>query len=356
VGRLLSVDLMPKRELLYVHRYRDRHQKIRRYVRRPGHKSILLRAEPGSDDYMAEYRAAILGQPTRKEWSRAGSIAELVTNYQRSAAFQNLKASSQHAYRIVLGPILQAHGHRSAAGMPPEKALKMIEEIGATRPGLANLAKAILSKIFRYAVKTRMRPDNPFSGIERYKLGTHHTWTDEEIAAFEKRWPIGTRERLAFALLLFTGQRGGDVVAMKRSDVKGGVIRVVQEKTAEDDDDEMHIPIHPELARALKAVPAKGLYLIGDRNGRPITRRHLTGFMVAAAKKAGLPRTCIPHGLRKAALRRLAEYGATTKQIAAISGHKSLKEIERYTDRADQKRLAVAGLDRLPGSRKDKGE
>jgi enterobacteria phage integrase len=44
--------------------------------------------------------------------------------------------------------------------------------------------------------------------------------------------------------------------------------------------------------------------------------------------------------LREAGLRRLAEAGKTAKQIAAVSGHKSLREIQRYTDAADQRQLA----------------
>jgi len=62
----------------------------------------------------------------------------------------------------------------------------------------------------------------------------HHTWTDAELAAFEARWPLGTRERLAYALLLYTAQRVGDAVEIHRADIKSGMIRVVQEKTAED--------------------------------------------------------------------------------------------------------------------------
>jgi site-specific recombinase XerD len=73
--------------------------------------------------------------------------------------------------------------------------------------------------------------------------------------------------------------------------------------------------------------------------------------MRKAVKKAGLSSECLPHGLRKAQMRRLAEGGASAKQIASISGHKTLREIERYTDAADQKRLsrgAIAKLKREP--------
>jgi len=76
----------------------------------------------------------------------------------------------------------------------------------------------------------------------------------------------------------------------------------------------------------------------------------MNGFGVWMAGKieaAGLPHRCVTHGLRKAAARRLAEAGCSSKEIAAITGHKSLKEVERYTHAADQERLAVAAVRRL---------
>jgi integrase len=53
------------------------------------------------------------------------------------------------------------------------------------------------------------------------------------------------------------------------------------------------------------------------------------------------------HGLRKAAARRLAEAGCTALQIAAITGHKTLKEVSRYTAAADQGRMARDAMKRI---------
>jgi integrase len=131
---------------------------------------------------------------------------------------------------------------------------------------------------------------------------------------------------------------------MRRSDIRSGTIHVMQGKTKT----ELYVALHPALERALKAGPSKGIYLIGDRAGRPITRAWLSILVQKAAGKAGLPRECVAHGLRKAALRRLAEYGSTTKQIQAVSGHRSLSEVERYTRQAEQQRLAKAAIALLP--------
>src|SRR5262249_7245527 len=63
--------------------------------------------------------------------------------------------------------------------------------------------------------------------------------------------------------------------------------------------------------------------------------------------EAGLPRGTSAHGLRKAACRRLAEAGCSANLIAAVSGHKSLREVQRYTEAADQARMARSAIETI---------
>src|SRR5260370_35545520 len=107
------------------------------------------------------------------------------------------------------------------------------------------------------------------------------------------------------------------------------------------------IQIHPALGRALQGGPVVGMqHIITDARGKPL--RAITELIERAARLAGLPARCVAHGLRKAALRRLAEHGSTTKGIAAVSGHRALAEIERYTARADPAGLARSPFVKLP--------
>jgi integrase len=335
--------------LPYVNAYADRYGNVRRYFRKRGCKPVALPGTPGSAEFMDAYRAA-LGEPSpRVARQGPGTVGALICDYVQSPAFANLKPSSQALYRMVLDRFGAMHGHRMVHDMPRDKVAAYVHAIGSDRPAMANLTRSVLRKLLAHAVRIGFRNDNPVSEIDRYKSGTRHTWTEAELEAFERKWPLGTRERLVYALLLYTGQRGGDVVKMRRADVSGGTIAVVQEKTGT----ELSIPIHHELAAAMRAGPSNGLNLVGDANGRPINRATLTSIMKRAAAVAGLPAECLPHGLRKAQMRRLAEGGASAKQIASISGHKTLREIERYTDAADQKRLsrgAIAKLKRRPSA------
>ena len=209
---------------------------------------------------------------------------------------------------------------------------------------MANLTRAVLKKLFGHAIRNGIRTDNPVQEIDRYKGGEHRTWTESELATFEARWPLGTRERLAYALLLHTSQRVGDVAKMRRSDISGGTIAVKQEKTGT----ALTIPIAPELDAALRAGPTSGFYLIGaESNGRPLSTAAVSNIVSRAARVAGLPPDCVTHGLRKAQITRLAESGASAKEIVSVSGHKTLREIERYTAAADQKGLSRAAMARL---------
>jgi hypothetical protein len=102
--------------------------------------------------------------------------------------FSTRRTITQVRFSVCLG----AHGHRLVRDLTKVAARHVIEEIGATRPGMANLTRSVLSKVITYAIETGLRADNPFSGLKPYRLGTYHTWTDAEIAQFERRWPLGT--------------------------------------------------------------------------------------------------------------------------------------------------------------------
>lgn len=335
---------MAQIKLKYVNTLKDSKGIVRRYFRRGGKQLGALPGVPGSDEFMTAYAAYLAEKPPAAvRVMHEDSLAKLIVDFYGSRFFTDLKPSSRQLYRYALEPMSKAHGHRSASALPAEKAEKIINEIGAEKPGMANLTRAVLRRVFQFAVKAKWRKDNPMLGIEPFKVGEHHTWTDAELKKFEAKWRLGTRQRLAYALLLYTGQRVGDVCRMHRSDISADGIHVVQEKT----DVELWVPIHPDLAKAMKAYKAKGLTLIGDPSGRPLKRASLSALMRAAIKDAGLPSRCVAHGLRKAAMRRLAESDATEKQIASLSGHKTLKEIERYTKAASQKKMARQAMDKL---------
>lgn len=130
---------------------------------------------------------------------------------------------------------------------------------------------------------------------------------------------------------------------MSSDDLTDGGIWVVQKKTKA----KLLIPIHPKLRAALISSAGQEGPLIQTDQGRAFTSKGLSNYMADKIADAGLPQRCVTHGLRKAAARRLAEAGCSANEIAAITGHRKLEEIARYTKAAEQKVLARSAIDRL---------
>lgn len=151
--------------------------------------------------------------------------------------------------------------------------------------------------------------------------------------------------RTAYALALYTGQRRGDLIAMSRTDydARSGLIAVVQEKTGA----KLTIPVHRDLRAALEAWPQKHITILATAGGRGTSVAGFGNYMAQSIEAAGLPSRCVLHGLRKAAARRLAEAGCTAHEIKAITGHKTLSELQRYTEGADQKSNAVVAIRKM---------
>jgi integrase len=130
---------------------------------------------------------------------------------------------------------------------------------------------------------------------------------------------------------------------MSWRDLDGFIIRVVQGKTGA----KLSIPLHPNLATVLQHWPKTHVAILTTSFGKPFTSKGFGNWMADKIGDAGLPAHCVTHGLREAAARRLAEAGCSANEIAAVTGHATLKEIARYTKAAEQEGLAAAAIRRL---------
>ena len=276
----------------------------------------------------------------------AGTFGHLTSLYYASPDYIRLSPSAKGVYRGIIDNLLQRHGiaHRRVDQMRREHVDKIVARLAST-PAAANNALKKLRLLIAFAIAHGWRSDDPTRGVKFYRGGTHHTWTEAEIAAFTKAWPEGTVERLAFGLLLHTGQRVGDVARMswRDLDAAGASISLTQHKTRA----ELIVPVHPDLARLLQGAPRAHISILTTPRGRPFIGKTLGDRLAKAVTTAGLPDRCVTHGLRKAAARQLAEAGCSAHQIMSITGHASLAEVERYTKAAAQKALAVAAIGRL---------
>jgi integrase len=345
---------LPHLKLKYIHRFRDRHGKTRHYFRRPGFKGTALPGLPGSAEFMEAYQAALAGDTVPRieigaSRTKPGSVAAAVTAYFQSIAFGNLAPDTQRQRRRILEHFREDYGGLSFTGLQRRHIEKMLGEKIATPHAARNFLKA-LRGLMVVAITAGSRVDDPTREICNVKLrvtGGFRTWNEDEIAQFEAIHPIGSRARLAFALLLFTGQRRGDVIRMGRQQVRDGFIVVRQQKTGT----VLEIPILAGLREVLSSNPAEHLTFLTTRAGAPFKAPGFTNWFRDMRRAAGLPPGLSAHGLRKATCRRLAEAGCSANEIAAISGHASLREVERYTKAADQKRMATAAMEAMANTK-----
>jgi integrase len=308
------------------------------YLRRRGHPLVRLPGLPWSPSFMAAYEAALAGPRNAVGAGRIkpGSVAAVVAAYLDSQqAFGSKSAGTQRMRRGILERFRAAHGDWPFATLPPEWIEALLD---AKPPHAARSWRATLRSLCQFAVKRGWLRVDPTRDIKlaSIKGDGFHTWTEDEITQFEAHHPIGTKPRLALALLLYTGQRRSDVVKMGRQHIRNGVLSVKQQKTGA----ALAIPVHANLQAVLDATPGEHLTFLVTATGKPYGGNAFSAQFRNWCDEAKLPKHCKPHGLRKAACRRLAEAGCSGNEIMAISGHATLKELVRYTKAADQARLA----------------
>lgn len=338
--------IVPRSKLPHVQQFVDRRGKLRFYFRRPDFPRVALPGPYGSPEFLAAYQTALEGRPEPVGASRTvpGSINALIISYYSSASFTSLRPLTARTYRNIVERFRNEHGNKPVSKMEARH-IRAIMNGKASTPDAANRLLGMISLLMDHAVDIGMRPDNPCVGVKRlrHKSEGHATWAESDIATFRARWPKGSRERLVFELALNTGQRRGDLVEMGWQHVAGDVINVRQNKTGA----RVAIPITPELAEVLAALPRDRLTFLATATGAPFSAAGLGNAFRDAVNAAGVSKRLALHGLRKAAARRLAEAGCTVHEIAAVTGHKTLAEIERYTREAEKARLARAATAKI---------
>lgn len=341
------------KKLPYVSRYLDRHGKVRWRFRKTGHPETQTSADRDAPEWWSWYVAALEGvrPPVGADRTKAGTFNALIVRYYQSADWKKLTPSTRETRRREIERFREQHGTKRVLDLKAAHIARMMD-LKADHPGAANNLRRMLRALMAFAVSRGWRADNPADQVKKisYRTEGFHSWTEGEISAFETCWPVGTRERLAFDLLLHTGQRSGDVRVMAKSQIRDGAVRLRQQKTGE----ALEIPIHDALAASLAACDSGQMALLVTQYGQPFSAKGFGNWISAAALKAGLPKGCSAHGLRKAAARRLAEAGCTAHQIAAITGHRSLKEVERYTRAADQRISAEMAIRKVQGMKQER--
>jgi len=321
------------------------HGKPYYYFRKPGCARVRLPGLPGSEQFMAAYQAALAADapPTDIGAKRnaPGTVAALVAAYAGSDTFRELAPDTRRTRWAILRRFGDEHAGKRVAMLKREHVEAMMRGM---RPHPRRNFLKMLRPLMQFAISIGWCSNDP---TRELRLGVKRgagfkPWGEEQIEAFRAHHPLGSRARLALELLLGTAQRRADVVRMGPQHVRDGLLYVKQSKTGA----ELVIPILPELQAALDATPSGHLTFLITAYGKPFIAAGFGNWFHDRCVEAGL-QGFSAHGLRHAACARLANAGATAHEIAAWSGHRTLREVSRYTRSADQRALARAAETKL---------
>lgn len=329
----------------YATQFSDRHGKSRVRFRRTGWVTQYAQADAGTQAFRRQYNDWLAGGRVEVGGTglTPGSFDDLIARFYKSPRFKKLGPSTQNTYRGEIERFRAKYGPRPVAEMKAQHVNTLMEQMQDT-PTAANNLKKRLSQLFDYAILLDWRTDNPTKAVKALAVegGGFKTWQEDQIAVFEAHYPLGTRERLAFDLALYTAQRRSDVRLMGPQHIEAGKIRVKQLKTGK----KLKIPVHPMLAESIAATPIGHLAFITSQRGAPYTKESFGNWFGKAVRETGLVGFSL-HGLRKAASRRMAEMGLSNQLIKSITGHSSDSEVARYTKDAEQERMAEIAMERL---------
>lgn len=331
----------------------------RRYrFRKAGHVGGYFENHPNTAAGKAEYEAFLSngsGEKAERRKIIPGSVDALLTQYYGSTDFQGRAQDHTLAKRrAILEAFRAKHGHRLVKDARYDKLDKYIAEVSKPwvdergkkhgGPFAAESARKQIRGLFKYATKLDWRKDNPMDHIEYRpkKSKGFHSWTEAEIAQYQARWPLGTKQRLALELMLWTGKRRSDAVRLGPQHVRNGMLWGRDLKT----DKAWELTIAPQLQEAIDAMPTEHLCFVPSDRGRPYTAASFGNMFRDWCNEAGLPH-CTSHGLRKAISRRLAEEGVGNAGIKSITLHSRDEEVSLYVAAADQKRLQNDAITRI---------
>jgi len=328
----------------YLVRQVTRHKRTVWYVRIGAGPRTRIHSAYGTPEFMAEYQAAIMGAaaPVKPAKEGRGTLAWLIARYHESSVWASLAPATRRQRENILKHVIAQSGDVPFSAVTRAKIVEGRERRKAT-PAQANVFIKVMRGLFDWALDLEHVSENPARDVKFVAVKTDgfHTWTESELDRYEAHWPLGTRERLAYDVLLYTGLRRGDAVALGPKHVRFGVFKIETEKTGTI----VEARILPPLARSIAAGPVGAeTFIVGERKN-PMSKEGFTNWFRGACEAAGVPGSA--HGLRKAGAVRASLNGASNVELRSMFGWTGDKMPSLYTKAADRVLAAETGMLKL---------
>lgn len=346
----------------------DRHGKTRWRLRRSGHKDVMLPGEPHSEEFDRAYQMATLGLSAQVvTHPNAASPKSLKAAYRllrEDDKWHALDQKSRTRYQLTIERILDMPIGKAVLGDGAIEELRRshIKAILSTfrhTPHMERIVLICLRKLIMVALDEEWIESDPTYKMTRNpQTDGHKTWPAAVMAKYEARWAIGTRQRTAYALALWLGNRASDVTRLKWSDLtikhimEGDTVRSVEgfefvQFKGRKRGRKLFLPMTPMLARELAPLPRDTETVLVSARRKPYTDNSLSCRMAEWCAEAGIEPGYTMHGLRKALGVKMAEADASTRQLMEMLGHKNIAYAELYSREASQTRLAVQAMEKV---------
>ncbi len=288
----------------------------------------LAKARKKALDLMGEANGGEDPAEKYRQEKNASTFEELAQSYLDLHARPHKKpASIKEDTRILNTYLLPAWGRRKFQSITRSDVIRLLDEIKFKRgaPVMANRVKALASTIFNFAARKALVPEtfaNPCTNVEQpTKEKSRERWlSDDEIKALWKDLENRAEPTASiYRLVLLTGQRPGEVKAMRRRDIDGENIWTIP-ATETKNHREHKVPLSSHVMAVierLQPLTGDGEFVFAAPKGGHI--KYLQKMSQRIQKSVGF--NFRPHDLRRTCATNLSKLGVDNDTIAMILNH-----------------------------------
>ncbi|ONI58629.1 tyrosine-type recombinase/integrase [Candidatus Liberibacter solanacearum] len=324
----------------YVVKEYTRHGKLIYYFRKDKGCRIRL-PYPNEPNFMPAYLSALSGVPIEQGYIKPQkkepqTLRWLVSQYRKSSHWASLAFNSRKRLDLYFDQVIKKSGNVDYKKITSKHILLGIEA-RKTTPASATQFLASMRALFKWACKQEYIAINPCLSVEnpRYKSDGFKAWTKEDMVHFQNYWQEGTMPRLAFEFLLYTGLRCSDACRAGRQHLKGNVFSIRTQKVGTI----ITVELPDSLMRLLERTSTGKETFIVNRDKENMDAHQFSLWFTHKSRQAGVHKSA--HGVRKLSATLSAEAGATTHELMAGYGWKTVSQAEVYTKGADRIRLGI---------------
>jgi integrase len=324
--------------LRYVTVRRNAKGKLRWYWQRPHHRLTRLPDDPVERFALVKRlnNAADAVIPVELERDTIGWVIE---RYRSGNEYRRLSAASIKAYKRFLRDIENLGRTLPFTSFTRRAVVDFVDSYPKTHQ--RRTVATVLKNLFAVARYHGIVSNNEATALRlEMSRPRDRIWTDDEVARWIETASIeDPHMRTAFLLLQYTAQRPLDVLKITWPQYSGSAIRLRQQKTKA----LLDVPVHPVLRDHLDGLARSGLSLtIVAFHGRPVSYALFNRRFRRIAQRAGIE-GAQARDLRRTAMLRCAEAGATVPMIASVSGH-SIEATQRILETYLPRNFALAEI------------